>query len=96
MKYFHRTSVSPDAVMGQVIAFFGGRLTPVEEGPRRRAFTGVLGALTVAVVAEGGHYTLVTVETNQPGESELDRLAKRFLAVVHTMAEPTHSLRGAY
>ena len=29
--------------------------------------------------AEGGHYTLVTVETNQVGESEADKLAKRFL-----------------
>jgi hypothetical protein len=56
----------------------------------------VLGQLLVSAVAEGGHYTLVTVETNQPGESELDKLAKRFLGVVHTMAEPGHALRGAY
>jgi hypothetical protein len=96
MKYFHRTSVTPEAVMRQVVNFFGGRLTPVEEGARRRAYTGVLGALTVTVAAEGGHYTLVTVETNQPGESELDRMGKRFLAEVHVSAEPTYSLRGAY
>ena len=38
----------------------------------------------------------MTVETNQPGESELDKLAKRFLAVVHTVAEPEHVLRGSY
>jgi hypothetical protein len=50
----------------------------------------------VTAKAEGGHYTLVTVETNQPGESELDKLAKRFLSVVHTLAEPAHPLRGAY
>lgn len=96
MKYFHRTSVAPDEVMARAVGYFGGRLTPVEEGPRRRAFTGVLGQLSVTVLAVGGHYTLVTVETNQPGESELDRLAKRFLGVVHTMAEPGHALRGAY
>jgi hypothetical protein len=50
----------------------------------------------VNVVAEGGHYTLVTVETNQPGESELDKLAKRFLGEVHQLAEPSHVLRGSY
>ena len=46
--------------------------------------------------AEGGHYTLVTVETNQVGESEADKLAKRFLTVVHTMTDPTHHPIGAY
>jgi hypothetical protein len=51
---------------------------------------------TVTVQADGGHYTLVTVETNQVGESEADKLAKRFLTVVHTMAEPTHRPIGAY
>ncbi|HEX9755810.1 MAG TPA: hypothetical protein VGA42_08875 [Gemmatimonadales bacterium] len=96
MKYFHRTSVPPDAVIADATAFFRRTLTPVEEGARRRRFTGVLGELTVSVQAEGGHYTLVIVETNQPGESELDKLARRFLAVVHTRAEPSHRVRGAY
>jgi len=50
----------------------------------------------VLVEPEGGHYTRVTVETNQPGESELDRRAKRFLAEVHAEAEPGHVVRGAY
>ena len=96
MKYFHRTSVSPDRVVEQATAFFSGRLAPVEEAPRRRRFAGAIGQLGVTAQAEGGHYTLVTVETNQPGESELDKLAKRFLSVVHTLAEPAHPLRGAY
>jgi hypothetical protein len=39
---------------------------------------------------------LVEVSTDQVGESELDRLAKRFLAEVHKQVEPTHELRGAY
>lgn len=52
--------------------------------------------MTVSVEAEGGHYTLITVATNQPGESELDKLAKQFLATVHAQAEPEHVLRGAY
>ncbi|HLB53768.1 MAG TPA: hypothetical protein VJK71_01505 [Gemmatimonadales bacterium] len=96
MKYFHRTSVSPDTVIRHATGFFATRLSPVEEGSRRRRFAGAIGQLGVVVEAEGGHYTLVTVETNQPGESEIDKLAKRFLATVHTLAEPAHALRGAY
>ena len=96
MKYFHRTSITPDAAVARAAEFFGARLTPVEEAPRRRRFGGTLGQLTVSVQAEGGHYTLVTVDTNQPGESEADKLAKRFLTVVHTMADPGHEARGAY
>jgi hypothetical protein len=96
MKYFHRTSVSPDDVLTRAAAFFGPQLSPVDEGPRRRTFAGAIGQVTVSVEAEGGHYTRVTVETNQVGESEADKLAKRFLTLVHTMAEPSHSPRGAY
>jgi hypothetical protein len=96
MQYFHRTSVSPDAVMERAASWFGSHLNPVEEGARLVRFSGPIGSLAVKVEAEGGHYTRVTVETNQPGESEIDRLAKRFLSVVHTMAEPAHALRGAY
>ena len=96
MKYFHRTSISPDAAIAKAVDFFGTRLSPTEEGARRRRFSGVIGQLTVSAQAEGGHYTLIVVETNQPGESELDRLSKRFLSLVHTQAEPAHALRGAY
>jgi hypothetical protein len=96
MKYFHRTSVAPDEVLARATTFFGARLTPAEEQPRRRRFAGTIGQVSVTVQAEGGHYTLVTVETNQVGESEVDKLAKRFLTVVHTMAEPAHRPIGAY
>ena len=96
MKYFHRTHISPDAVLARATAFFGTRLGPAEELPRLRRFAGTIGKISVSAEAEGGHYTLVTVETNQVGESEADKLAKRFLTVVHTMAEPTHRPIGAY
>ena len=96
MKYFHRTSVAPDEVLARATTFFGARLTPAEEQPRRRRFAGTIGQVSVTVQAEGGHYTLVTVETNQVGESEVDKLAKRFLTIVHTMAEPKHRPIGAY
>ena len=96
MKYFHRTHLAPDAVMVQANAFFGARLAPTEEAPRRRRFSGTIGQVAISAQPEGGHYTLVTVETNQPGESEADRLAKQFLTRVHSAAEPTHQARGAY
>jgi hypothetical protein len=96
MKYFHRTHLPPDDVLARATAFFGARLTPVEELPRRRRFGGAIGQITVTVQVDGGHYTLVTVETNQVGESEADKVAKRFLTEVHTMADPTHRPIGAY
>jgi hypothetical protein len=96
MKYFHRTSVTPDQVLAAAARFFGATLAPVEERPRRRQFAGSIGRIGVTVQAEGGHYTLVTAETNQVGESEADKLAKRFLTLVHTLAEPDHRPIGAY
>jgi len=96
MKYFHRTSVGPDEVMARASSFFGSRLTPAAEDHRLRKYSGSMGHLTVSVEAEGGHYTLVTVTTDQVGESQMDKLAKRFLTTVHTMAEPGHVVRGAY
>jgi len=96
MKYFHRTHLDPDAVMAQANRFFGARLAPAEETPRRRRYSGTVGQVSVIAHPEGGHYILVTVETNQPGESEADRLAKRFLTELHHTADPVHQVRGAY
>ena len=96
MKYFHRTHLPPDQVLAGATQFFGGSLAPVEQQPRLRRFAGSIGRVTVTVQAEGGHYTLVTVETDQVGESEADKLAKRFLTKVHTIADPAHRPIGAY
>jgi len=96
MRYFHRTTVSPDQALDAAKVFIGARLVPAEEAPRRRTYTGTLGKVTITARAEGGHYTLVEVSTDQPGEAELDRLVKRFLAELHRRAEPTHEVRGAY
>jgi len=96
MKYLHRTSVTPDEAIARAASYFGARMSTNEEGNRRRRFSSAIGQLSVTVQAEGGHYTLITVETNQPGESELDKFAKRFLATVHAMADERHVLRGAY
>jgi hypothetical protein len=96
MKYFHRTSATPEQVLDAAKTFFGGRLTPAEESPRRRVYSGTLGRIAISARAEGGHYTFVEVATDQVGESELDKLAKRFLAEVHRVVEPSHVMRGAY
>jgi len=96
MKYFHRTHQAPATVLAQAAKFFGVRLAPTEETPSRRRFGGAIGHVSITAAAEGGHYTLVTVETDQPGESEVDRLAKRFLTLVHAAADPGHVVRGAY
>jgi hypothetical protein len=96
MKYFHRTHLAPDDVLALAAQFFGSRLTPVEEQPRRRKFSGAIGQVGVTVQAEGGHYTLVTAETDQVGESEADKLAKRYLTLVHQLEHPTHRPIGAY
>jgi len=96
LKYFHRTHLPGAEVLAGAGQFFRGILASVDELPRRRQFEGTIGRITVTVQAEGGHYTLVTVETDQVGESEADKHAKRFLTKVHTMAEPTHRPIGAY
>lgn len=96
MRYFHRTSLDPDRVLQLAAGYFGGRLAPAEESPRRRVFTGPIGKVAIAARPEGGHYTFVEVSTDQVGESELDKFAKRFLAEVHRQVEPTHEVRGAY
>ena len=96
MKYFHRTHASPEGMLGLAAEFFGSRLTPVQEEPHRRRFAGTIGKISVTVQPEGGHYTLVTVETDQVGESEADKLAKRFLTVAHAATHPSHRPIGAY
>jgi hypothetical protein len=96
LKYFHRSHLSPAAILGSAGRFFGSRLTPIEEGPRRLKFSGTIGRVGVTVQAEGGHYTLVTVETDQVGESEIDKLAKRFLTLTHKLEHPSHRPIGAY
>ena len=96
MRYFHRTTLSPADVLSAARDYFGARLAPSEESPRRLGYRGTLGKVTVSARAEGGHYTFIDILTDQVGESEIDKLAKRFLAEVHRKVEPAHELRGAY
>ena len=96
MRYFHRTSLSPEEVLAEADRHFGAYLEANESHERARKYSGSVGTVAVSVRPEGGHYVHVTVHTDQVGESEADRLAKRFLAQVHKLADPTHKLRGAY
>ena len=96
MRYFHRTSLKPDQVLAEADTFLGSRVGAGEKSARGRTYRGTVGKVSLTVRAEGGHYTLVTVETDQVGESEADKLAKRLLALVHAKLEPTHAVRGAY
>ena len=96
MKYFHRTTLPPDRVLALAADYFNGRMAPAEEAPRQRTYSGQTGRVTISARPEGGHYTFVEVSTDQVGESELDKLAKLFLALVHREVEPGHQIRGAY
>ena len=96
MRYFHRTSLALDDVIRVADEYFGGRLSPGPAGERFRTYSGAVGRITIRVAAEAGHYTLITVDTDQVGESEADKLAKRFLSTVHQRVEPEHQVRGAY
>ncbi len=96
MRYFHRTSLPPEKVLAEADRYFGAYLEANESHERARKYSGSVGPVGVSVRPEGGHYVHVTVYTDQVGESEADRLAKRFLAQVHKLADPAHELRGAY
>jgi hypothetical protein len=95
MRYFHRSTVSPDLVLKEAEQFFRA-FTGSWTGPRGLKFVGPLGQVKVNVAMEGGHYTRITVDTDQVAESEADKMAKHFLGIVHTKAEPAHALRGTY
>ncbi len=97
MRHFHRTSLTPDSVLELADRFFAALgLTPGVGDTRSRSFNGTLGALTVAVKMEGGHYTFVEANTDQVGESRLDKNVKRFFNAVHRTADPRHMIEAGF
>ena len=97
MRHFHRTHIPAPDVIALADKFFptiGLRCSLAQE--RARTYTGALGTMTLRVRPEGGHYTFVEVDTNQTGESRLDRNVKRFFVRVHRAADPAHTLKAAY
>jgi hypothetical protein len=63
---------------------------------RARTFSGALGTLKLRVKPEGGHYTFVEAETDQMGESRMDRNVKGFFVELHRAEDPAHKLEASY
>ncbi|HJU72985.1 MAG TPA: hypothetical protein VJ717_04505 [Gemmatimonadaceae bacterium] len=103
MRHFYRSHLTPAGVVAAADEFFGSLgLTATPTGPRARMYQGVVGTpavtakMRLSVRPEGGHYTFVEAETDQIGESRLDRNVKRFFVVLHRREEPGHAMAAAY
>ena len=96
MRYFHRTTVPADEILAEADRYFGRSFDTIAQSHRAREYHGTIGTIRIAVKAEGGHYVHIAAETDQMGESEADKSAKRFFSLVHKLATPTHNVRGAY
>lgn len=97
MRLFHRTTLTPDAVLATADKFFTALgLTRSATDTRTRTFAGALGTMALSVRMEGGHYTLVDVHTDQIGESRLDKNVKKFFVQLHRTADPRHKVEAGY
>ncbi|HEY4216999.1 MAG TPA: hypothetical protein VGM67_07675 [Gemmatimonadaceae bacterium] len=97
MRHFYRTHLSPADVLARADEYFPSiELTQNTTAPRTRTYSGPLGALKLSAKPEGGHYTFVQVETDQMGESRLDRNVKRFFVGLHRTEDPAHALSANY
>jgi len=97
MRHFYRSHLSPADVLIVADRFFPAMdLSQLTMAPRTRTYSGPLGTLKLTVRAEGGHYTFVQVDTDQIGESRLDRNAKRFFVTLHRAEDPAHALEASY
>jgi hypothetical protein len=97
MKHYHRTHVTPERVMAAADEYFPTLdLARQASSARSHVYAGELGTVKLSVKPEGGHYTFIEAETDQVGESRLDRNVKRFFVRVHRQAEPSHKLAAAY
>ena len=97
MRLFHRTTLTPDAVLSTADAFFAALgLKATSSVARGREFSGALGQMSLSVRMEGGHYTLIEVATDQIGESRLDKNVKKFFVAVHRAANPRHQVEAGY
>ena len=97
MRHFYRTQLRPHEVLDHADAFFPKiEQTALSTAARARTYSGPLGVMKLTVKAEGGHYTFVEVQTDQMGESRLDRNVKRFFVSLHRIEEPRHQLEASY
>ena len=97
MRHFYRTHLIPTEVLASADQFFPEiGLTQIATAARARTFTGPLGTLPLRVKAEGGHYTFVEVDTDQMGESRMDRNVKAFFVALHRRTDPAHAIKASY
>jgi hypothetical protein len=97
MRLFHRTTLTPDAVLENADRFFNALgLTRSGSEHRARAYAGALGAMTLNVRMEGGHYTLIDVVTDQIGESRLDKNVKKYFVQLHRQVDAGHRVEAGY
>lgn len=97
MKHFYRCQISPAHVVEHADRFFAElEMDRTLNAQRARAYAGPLGTLKLSVNKEGGHYTYVSIETDQMGESRLDRNAKRFFVELKRAEDPAYRLEAAY
>lgn len=97
MKHYHRTHVMPVLVLAVADDYFPTLgLARQSSSARSRVYAGELGTVKLSAKPEGGHYTFIEAETDQVGESRLDRNVKRFFVRVHRQADPSHKLAAAY
>jgi hypothetical protein len=97
MRHFYRSHLSPAEVLLKADEFFPSiGQEQHTTAPRTRTYSGPLGALKLSARAEGGHYTFVQVDTDQMGESRMDRNVKKFFVSLHRTEDPTHKIAAAY
>ena len=97
MRHFYRSHLPLADVLAAADEFFPSiGLAQQTTAPKTRTYLGPLGALKLSVKAEGGHYTFVQAETDQMGESRMDRNVKRFFVQLHRRDEPSHELTANY
>ncbi len=96
MQYFYRAHTTPERVLALAQTYFVGHGFAGGSEGDGATYSDMRGHITLGIETEGGHYTRVTVATDDVGESELDKVAKRFLAELHAAEEPAHVVRGAY
>jgi hypothetical protein len=97
MRHFFRSHLPLADVLAAADTFFPSiGLTQNTTAPKTRTYSGALGSLKLLVKAEGGHYTFVEVNTDQMGESRMDRNVKKFFNTLHRTEEPSHELTANY
>jgi hypothetical protein len=97
MRHFYRSHLAPADVLESADRFFPELgVAQRTTAPRSRTYAGPLGALKLTVRSEGGHYTFVEVDTDQMGESRLDRNVKRYFVGLHRTEDPAHVPEPSY